>query len=210
MNLYEGILLGLGTGPVCLAYCGPVLLPYLLGENQNISKNFFYVTLFLTGRLSAYIAIGLIAGFAGKMFLQPNNLTLLLTGISYVVLSVLLIYYGFYRFNQVCLGKTGIKIAHGDGRKMTYIVPLTGGALTGINLCPPFILAITEVAAAHNVTVSILFFIMFFIGTSLFFVPLPFLGFFKRQHVLRVVGKFAAILAGVTYLYKGVLMVFIS
>jgi sulfite exporter TauE/SafE len=208
MNFSEGILLGLGTGTICLAYCGPVIFPYLLGENKNISRNFFYVFLFLSGRLFGYLVIGLIAGIAGQMFLQPSNLTVLLTGISYIVLSVLLIIYGFYQFNEVCLGKTRTKIASKYGKKMPYLVPIIGGTMTGLNICPPFVLAVTKAATTHNIADSILFFIMFFIGTSLFFIPLPFLGFFKRQQVLRIVGKFASVLAGLLYLYKGVIMSF--
>jgi hypothetical protein len=33
---------------------------------------------------------------------------------------------------------------------------------------------------------------------------MPFLGFFRRKQVLQVIGKFAAILAGLLYLYKGI------
>jgi sulfite exporter TauE/SafE len=208
MNFYEGILLGLGAGSICLAYCGPVLIPYLLGESKSINRNFFYVFLFLSGRLAAYILIGFIVGIAGKILLQPSSITLLLTGISYIILSLLLIYYGFYQFKEVCLGMTNTKIASKYFKKMPYMVLLAGGAMTGINICPPFFLAITRAAATKNIFDSIFFFMMFFIGTSLFFVPLPFLGFFKRRKVLRVIGKFAAILAGLIYLYKGVLMTF--
>jgi sulfite exporter TauE/SafE len=207
MYFPEGILLGLGTGSICLAYCGPVLIPYLLGENRNINTNFFYVFLFLSGRLAAYIVIGILAGIAGKLFLQPSHPEMVVIGISYIILSVLLIVYGFYQFKEICLGKTQTKIALKYGKKLPYLVPIIGGILTGLNICPPFIMAITKAATTGNVTDSILFFIMFFIGTSLYFIPLPFIGFFKQHKVLRVIGKFAAIIAGLIYLYKGILMI---
>jgi sulfite exporter TauE/SafE len=208
MNFSEGILLGLSTGSVCLAYCGPVLIPYLFGENKNITKNFSYVFIFLSGRLASYILIGIIAGIIGKIFLQPSHLTLLITGISYIALSILLIIYGFYQFKEICLGKTQNKLAFSNGKDMSYLVPLTGGIMTGLNICPPFILAFAKAATLHDIAESIFFFIMFFIGTSLFFIPLPFLGFFKKQEALRIIGKFAAILAGLIYLYKGVNITF--
>jgi hypothetical protein len=50
------------------------------------------------------------------------------------------------------------------------------------------------------------FFFLFFLGTTLYFIPLPFIGFFRRQQVLRVIGKFAAIIAGTLYLYKGIVL----
>jgi sulfite exporter TauE/SafE len=207
MDFPEGIILGLGTGTICLAYCGPVLIPYLFGENRNIPTNFYYVFLFLTGRLAAYIAVGFIAGTAGTLFLQPSGLKILFIGISYIVLSVLLIIYGFYQFKEVCLGKTQTKFALKYAKNRPFLVPIIGGILTGVNICPPFILAITKAAAAHNIGDSILFFLLFFLGTSVYFIPLPFIGIFKRQQVLRIIGKFASILAGLLYLYKGVLMI---
>jgi len=207
MNYSEGIILGLSTGAVCLAYCGPVLIPYLLGENKNVKTNLVYVSLFLSGRLLAYLAIGLIVGIVGTLFLQPSGFNVILVGVSYIILSVVLIAYGFYRFNEVCLGKTNTKIAFRYFKQMPFIIPIVGGILTGLNICPPFLLAITKAASTHQITGSIVFFVMFFIGTSLYFLPLPFIGFFKKQKIFRIVGKFAAILAGLIYLYKGLLMV---
>jgi len=208
MGYYDGILLGLSTGSVCLAYCGPVLIPYMLGENNTISRNYLDVSLFLAGRLAAYIAIGFITGVLGKFLLQPSPLSSMITGISYIVLSLLLILYGFYQFKEVCLGRSKSRMDSASGKNKTILVPLTGGILTGLNICPPFVLAIAKAAALHNITKSTVFFILFFAGTSVFFIPLPFLGFFKRQQVLRTIGKFAAILSGVVYLYKGIMITF--
>jgi sulfite exporter TauE/SafE len=206
MNYSEGILLGLSTGSICLAYCGPVLIPYLMGENRNIYTNVVYVSLFLSGRLFAYLIIGFIAGIAGTFFLQTSGFGTVIIGSSYIILSILLIGYGFYRFKQVCLGKSQTKLAFRYFKHMPYLIPLTGGILTGLNICPPLLLAVTKAAATENIAGSMLFFIMFFIGTSMYFIPLPFLGIFKRQNVLRIIGKFAAILAGLIYLYKGLFM----
>jgi sulfite exporter TauE/SafE len=206
MNYSEGILLGLSTGAVCLAYCGPVLIPYLMGENKNIKTNFVYVSLFLSGRLLAYLAIGLLAGIAGAFLLTSAAFNIILIGISYIVLSVMLIAYGFYQFKEVCLGQSKTKIAFKYFKSIPFLLPVAGGVLTGLNICPPFLLAITKAASTHQINASILFFTMFFIGTSLYFLPLPFIGIFKKQKIFRIVGKFAAILAGLLYLYKGLFM----
>jgi len=207
MNFPEGILLGLSTGAICLAYCGPVLIPYMLGQSKSIKTNFVYVSFFLSGRLLAYIVIGIIAGIAGTIFLQPSEFNLKLIGVSYIILSGLLIVYGFHRFNEICLGKKQPKISTKYFKDMPFFVPLIGGTLTGLNICPPLILAITKAASTHDVASSIIFFVMFFIGTSLYFIPLPFIGIFKRKNILRIIGKFAAIIAGLIYFYKGVLMI---
>ena len=208
MNFPEGILLGLSTGVVCLAYCGPVIIPYLLGENKNISKNFFIILLFLSGRFVSYMIFGLIAGISGKILIHPSMLTNLIVGISYIILSLLLIIYGFYQFKEICLAKIKPGTSGGFFNKRPYFIPFYGGLISGLNICPPFLIAVTKAITTNNITDSLVFFFMFFIGTSIFFIPLPFLGIFKRQQVLRIIGKFAAILAGLIYLFKGVLITF--
>jgi len=207
MNFPEGIVLGLSTGAICLAYCGPVLVPYLLGQNKSIHTNFIYISLFLAGRLLAYLGIGIIAGIAGTFFLQPSEFNVKLIGFSYLILSVMLVFYGFNRFKEICLGGKQAKLPTTYFKKMPFILPIIGGFLTGLNICPPMILAVTRAASTHNIGSSVLFFTMFFIGTSLYFIPLSFIGAFKRQQVLRVIGKFAAILAGLIYFYKGVILI---
>lgn len=207
MSFLEGFLLGLSTGAVCLAYCGIVLIPYLLGEGKNIKRNSFYVSIFLAGRLIAYIIIGILSGILGKAFLQPGNLKIVLIGTTYILLAVMLIFYGFYRFKEVCLGQFQQKVITSIGNRWPVLVPFIIGVITGLNICPPFLLAITKAADTGNLSGSIIFFIMFFLGTSLYFLPLPFIGLFRRQLILRIVGKFAAILTGLFYLYQGIFMV---
>jgi sulfite exporter TauE/SafE len=207
MNLSEGFFLGLSTGAACLAYCGVVLIPFLLGEGKDIKRNTYYVSFFLAGRLISYILIGALAGIVGKMILQPGILKTSLFGITYIILAILLIVYGFHRFREVCMGKVTNKTISSFGERWPMVIPFVGGIVIGINICPPFLIAIAKALETGNLSGSILFFVMFFLGTSLYFLPLPFIGFFKRQHVLRIVGKYAAILTGVVYLYKGLVMI---
>jgi hypothetical protein len=53
---------------------------------------------------------------------------------------------------------------------------------------------------------SMLFFFSFFLGTSIFFVPTPFIGIFRGFSVLKIIGKMAAGLMGVYYFYSGIVM----
>lgn len=57
----QAFLLGLSNGAVCLAYCAPVLIPYLLGEGKRISRNFAVLIRFLAGRLLGYLLFGIMA-----------------------------------------------------------------------------------------------------------------------------------------------------
>jgi sulfite exporter TauE/SafE len=204
MQFPVGFLLGLSTGAVCLAYCGPVLLPFIMGQGNTISKNAVSVSLFLTGRLVAYLIVGILSGLLGILFLQKLSHNTLLFGLIYSLLAVLMMAYGFFRFREVCLGA---KVAKGHAStNWQFMVPLAGGFATGLNVCPPFLLAITGAADEKSITGSLLFFVFFYLGTLIYFLPMPFIGFFRHKQALRIVGKFAAILAGFIYLYKGIVL----
>jgi len=206
MQLPEGFLLGLSTGAVCMAYCGPVLIPYLLGEGHTVRRNVGHVILFLAGRFVGYVVIGLIAGLAGQLLIRPSATKTVIIAVIYVILAALLIAYGFYRFREICLGQVQEKVKKLYFGRWPALVPMAGGVITGLNICPPFLLAIAKAVDAGNAATSIRLFIMFFLGTSLFFIPFPFVGFFRRQQVLRAIGKFAAILVGLFYIYRGIFM----
>ncbi len=86
------------------------------------------------------------------------------------------------------------------------LVLLTLGLATGLNLCPPFLLAVATAAEQATLLQSVLFFLTFFLGTSVFLIPAPFLGLLRGFPALQVVGKMAAGLIGAYYLYLGVTM----
>jgi sulfite exporter TauE/SafE len=180
-----------------------VLLPFILGEGTTVMQNAKSVGIFLGGRLIAYILVGFLSGLLGLTLVQRSLQNKFVFGIIYTLLALFMIAYGFYRFREICLGQKQLKLQQQLGR-WPAAIPLAGGFVTGMNLCPPFLLAITGAVETHQLYHSLLFFIMFFLGTSVFFIPMPFLGFFRRKQVLRMIGKFAAILAGLLYLYKGV------
>jgi sulfite exporter TauE/SafE len=202
----QGFILGLSTGVVCVAYCGPVLIPYLMSESGGLKKSYLLVAVFLTGRLTAYLLTAVLAGIIGQAVTQQSDNRTFFMGIAYMLLSLMLIAYGLYRFKEICLGHTVAKIREGKTGADRLLIPFTGGFLTGINICPPFLLAIAGAIDSGTIAGSVLFFLAFFAGTSIFFLPMPVAGMFKRQHVLRIIGKFAAILAGFLYFYKGLIL----
>jgi hypothetical protein len=61
MVLTQGFLLGLANRGVCLAYCAPVLVPYLLGEGGTLRRGAVSVGGFLGGRLVGYLAFAILA-----------------------------------------------------------------------------------------------------------------------------------------------------
>lgn len=200
----QGFLLGLANGTTCLAYCAPVLIPFLLGEGRRTRQNWALLAKFLGGRLAGYLLFGLLAFLAGQLLLGAGGYRNLLFGAATVTLAALLAWYGLAKPPTLCGGT--LKGARLWLRRWPALLPLGLGFLTGLNLCPPFLMAITGAAGSGTLAGSLLFFGTFFVGTSLYFVPLPFLGAFHHSEALRTVGKLAAVIMALYYLYSGLLM----
>ncbi len=201
----QGLLLGLANGATCLAYCAPVLIPLMLGEGQKTRQNWGLLGKFLGGRLAGYLLFGLIAWLASQLIFGEPAYRNLILGVAYVVLSVLLAVYGLSKAPVACAGS--MKDARRLLRRWPALLPLGVGFLTGLNLCPPFLLAFTNAAGAGTLAASLFFFLAFFVGTSLYFVPLAFVGFMSHVNALRTVGKLAAVLMALYYAYTGVIYI---
>ncbi len=80
------------------------------------------------------------------------------------------------------------------------------GLLAGLKVCPPLLLAFTDAASSGTLGGSLLLFITFFLGTSLYFLPFPLLGTLTRVPDVRIVGKFAAVIVALYYLISGILL----
>jgi len=207
MPLLEGLLLGLSTGAACIAFCGPILIPYLMGESQTVKQSVIDVSWFLGGRFIAYVLTGILAGILGSIVFQNKIFREISGGWMYIVLAISMIVYAFYRTKHVCLGESGSRLKSRLKTDWPHFLPAFGGFTSGINLCPPFVLAITQAGLSRNIMESVLFFIAFFAGTALYFLPMPFISVFRRQENFRIVGKFAAGIVGAIYLFKGIVLV---
>ena len=196
--MWDGFLLGLATGATCLAYCSPVLLPFLLGEGSGIRKSALLLLQFLGGRLLGYLVFAALAWQAGQLWRQSGLLQETAIGSVYVVLAVLLIAYGRGAFSNVCAVRAA---------KQKTLWPWLLGLLTGLNLCPPFLLAFAAAAQTRQLGDSLLYFFSFFLGTSLYFLPLPLFGGCGRREELKLVGRMAALVAALFYLYRGIVLI---
>ena len=204
----DGFILGLSNGVVCMATCAPVLIPYLLGEGKGIVRNYWLTGQFLFGRLLGYLLFAVLAWTISSAILQDASRRNWIIGIAYILFSGLLIFYGFFKkTNHSC------KAACNSNKYQRLLVfwpallPVAAGFATGLSFCPPFLLAFTGAAGETSLLAAMLFFFSFFLGTSLLFILAPFVGLFSRFSVLQVVGKMAAGLMGLYYLYSGVILI---
>jgi len=204
----QGIFLGLANGTACLAYCAPVLIPYLLGEGKNIRQNFAVLGQFLGGRLCGYFILSLLAWASNQLIIKSTGYEELIFSAAYLILAGLLMFYGFIK--PATTGVCPARLIESRGLKSILKQPplflTTMGFLTGLGLCPPLLLAFTEAASKGSIWQSLLFFFSFFLGTLPYFIPAPFLGVFKDFLPLRTIGRLAAVIVAIYYLYYGAIM----
>ncbi|GAB6275149.1 MAG: hypothetical protein STSR0004_20140 [Peptococcaceae bacterium] len=149
----------------------------------------------LLGRLAAYLIIGAAAGSLGGRLEGPFFRTV--TGASTVIISILFFFYVLTRWRphlSTCRWAS----------ERSFRFPVAFGFLTGINICPPFLLAISYALSAGSVSTGMLFFGGFFIGTSVFLVLLLPLGCLGKWPDLRLIALMAALLSGAFFFLKGI------
>ena len=190
MALINGFLLGLSTGIFCLAYCAPVYIPQLLSESDKRQGWMVFIK-FNSGRLIAYIIFGALFSWLGLQahadFLQRFSAWIM------ILLSILLLLYG--------LGMSLPKLKFCALIKKAK-VPFISGFLLGINICPPFLVALIYNFQSANVISGIMFFVAFFVGTTLYLIPITFLGLLNRLTGIKQAARLAAIIVALILLYQ--------
>ncbi|MEQ8196540.1 MAG: sulfite exporter TauE/SafE family protein [Clostridiaceae bacterium] len=203
----QGFFLGLANGTVCVAYCAPVLVPYMLGTGENTLENFSALAKFLFGRLLGYMAFALLAWGTNKFILENTIYKELILGLAYAILAVFMFFYGTINSHAFCSVKYAKKLLSKLIFVNSKVLPVILGLFTGLNLCPPFLIAFTEAAVSGSISGSVSFFLMFFIATSLYFLPIPFIGMLKHHSELKKIGKMAAVIMSLYYLYMGITII---
>ena len=71
------------------------------------------------------------------------------------------------------------------------LVPVLLGIVNSIGFCPALFLILTKGAAQGTIINSYLDFLAFFIGSSLWFIPVPFAGRIRKKEALETIGMLA-------------------
>jgi hypothetical protein len=211
----DALALGLASGPACLAACGPVLVPSLLAGQAGILLNLRTIAVFLCTRLLGYLLFALAAWEVGSltsMLVKPHPY---LIGMVYVLMAGVLAWYAWAARRNctgacstsklVTIGDAGAGHESGEARKGLAGVA-TLGLLTGLNFCPPFVVAGIRAAELGSLPGALLFFTVFFTGTSIWFVPIAGLGCVVRNQALITVARMTMGLVALYYLSLGIYM----
>ena len=200
----QGFLLGLASGTTCLAFCAPALIPFLMHEGQTVRQNLVTLLKFLGGRMGGYLIVGLLAWATGSLLLEAVGYQALMVGVAYVGLAAVLLVAVLRK--KAPAGSCAFEGAQATLNRWPAFLPFGMGFLAGLKICPPLLLAFADAASTGSLVGSLFFFLAFFLGTSVYFIPIPFLGVFRRVSDLQIVGKFAAVIVSLYYLYVGILL----
>lgn len=192
-TLIEGFTLGFSTGTICLVSCTPIYLPYLISENRSFSKNIWKVLEISLGRFFSYIIFGLLAGWIGSNIATINRD--LFTGIAYSLLSLFLIL-------SVVRTKNKEKKCHIPAFAKITSSAFLLGVFTGINFCPSFLIALSKAVDLAGPISGALLFLGFFLGTSIFLIPLAFTGFLAYIKNLKYIAQIASIAIALWFLFS--------
>lgn len=209
----DALVLGLASGPACLAACGPVLVPSLLASDSGVIPNLRAIAVFLCTRLAGYLAFALVAwevGSLASLLVKPHPQVI---GLVYALMAGVLAWYALsakHDCSSACATPKLVTIrdagrdSRGTKKSIAGIALL--GLLTGLNFCPPFVVAGIRAAELGSLSGALLFFAAFFAGTSVWFVPFAGLGCVARNQALITVARMTMGLVALYYLALGIYM----
>jgi len=196
--LPEAFLLGLSTGTYCAMTCAPVALPLVLSEESTFRSNSIRVLLFMLGRLLAYVAVGVALGAMGAYalsYLDPetaHRFSRISWTLGGAVLTLAGVIYNFPRL-KFCVAASKLW----KPERGAFLL----GAFTGLSMCPPFFAAAARVFGGTDALGGALYFFMFYLGTSVWFLPLFGVSLFgKGLPALRNVARATMLLLGVYFM----------
>ncbi len=204
LQLSEAFILGLSMGPACLGYCSPVFVPLVAAEKHSTWQGAARVVgLFLLGRLAGYSLVGITVGVLGTFFL--NGVSATVWGVVRLFMGMLMILFG------MTVDGAGMKWCpdRWKGRK-SLLFSASLGLLTGLNLCPPFGVAIAGAAATASVAKALYYFWAFFAGTAIYFAPFVLMSPIARKEAFRQVARICLFLAGTWLVLEGAGMIWLK
>jgi len=199
----EALVLGLSSGPACVASCGPVVVPSLLAEGAGVRQSTRYLSQFLGARFLGYLLFAALAWELGVLLALPPASRGLVVGVVHVLLAGVLLWYAYSAGHAHRPGpRAGSELVTiGVQKKRGVSGPAALGFLTGVSLCPPFVIAGVRAAEMHSAAGALLFFAVFFVGTSFWFLPLVSLGCVQRSQAMAIRATVVTALIAFYYLF---------
>jgi hypothetical protein len=184
-----------------------VLVPSLLAEQAGWRVNARCLSTFLGARSLGYLLFAAVAWELGALISLAPAPRMVLIGATHVLIAAVLLWYAYstgHSCSRSCSSSELVSIGARGKRGVPGAAAL--GFLTGLSLCPPFVAAGVRAAQLGSVVAALFFFAVFFVGTSLWFVPFVGLGCVARNEAVTTVARMAMVLIAIYYGYLGVTM----
>ena len=195
----DSFILGLSSGSACLATCGMVMFPYLMADSAGVRKIVIDLSLFMFTRFVIYFLMATLAWYFGQALFSNPVVRNIVPGILYIVFAVLLVWYSIDKSRKKdCPAKIVKTVSNHK------LVPILLGIVNSLGFCPALFLILTKSATQGTLFQSYLSFLAFFIGSSVWFLPLPLAGKIRKKEVLQNIGILATGLAGIIFMIKGI------
>ncbi len=202
------MLLGLASGPACIASCGPLLVPSLLAARPGVRGNSRYLSSFLGARFAGYLLFAAVAWGFGTLVSIQTAPRLLVFGVIHLLLAFVLLWHA-HTTGQACSHScmdSELVALNVETKEIGVSGPAALGFLTGLSLCPPFLAAGVRAAELGSMFAAFLFFAVFFVGTSVWFVPFLGLACVRRNNALVTVARMSMVLIAIYYAFLGLAM----
>ena len=195
--IIEPLLAGLSMGLFCCATCYPFLVPVFAAENRGAGGTMRIWAQFLLGRLAGYALFGAAIGRLGERF--GGGGLARLSDLAMMGLAALLILYA------LGLRRPPPESSCAAGLRRGAATPALLGFLLGAHACPPFLMSAAYVFTLHSTFKGLVYFLVFFCATSLYFTPLLFAGLLGRMPEFRRAARASALLVGLLFLVYGMM-----
>lgn len=195
----DSFILGLSSGSACLVTCGLVMFPYLMSGSAGVKKITIDLSVFMFTRFVIYFILASVAWFFGQAVFSYPVMKNIIPGILYIVFAVMLVWYSIgHNPKKEC--PAGI-VTTVNNKKL---IPIFLGIVNSLGFCPALLLILTKGATQGTLAQSYMAFLAFFIGSSLWFLPLPLAGKIRKKKVIETIGILATGLAGTIFIIKGI------
>ena len=207
--LLSGLVLGLFTSLHCAGMCGPIAVALPL-HGETIGRKLFGGVLYNLGRTVTYVSLGAVLGLLGQG-INALGLQSWLSVITGVLMIATVAFPSLFRFD---LGNSGgfrliNKLKRALGRLFStksFVSLFSIGILNGFLPCGPLYVALIASTAAGSMAQSMLFMLMFGLGTIPMLLFISILGNLLSHSLRKKLSNFlpvVIVIIGLLFILRG-------
>lgn len=200
--MFESLLIGLSTSASCVATCGNVVLGIIMANRQGVGRSFALLGAFMCGRLAVYAVIAAVVAVVSAGVGSIGACTM---AVGQILLGLLMLLYAVGRTWRLCVGHRASRRLYVLCRGRVAAIAAVAGLLSALNICPPMLSLIGSSVGVGHVVER---FVLFFIGSSVLFLLMPFIGAVRNKDAVGTIGRAIAAIVAIIFIFKGFVTLF--